>query len=80
MKLKKKDLKSIEVEVNENGGFTVWITEKKMVDGKNKNIRHWIVDGSCIKEDGRMRLGRPDLYKLNAEYRKSDNTIDVIRK
>lgn len=29
MKIAKKDLKNIEVKVNETGGFTVWITEKR---------------------------------------------------
>lgn len=80
MKLKKKDLESIEVEVNKNGGFTVWITEKKVINGEKKSIKHWIVDGSCIKEDGEIRLGNPDIHKLNAEYRETNNTIYVTRK
>lgn len=80
MKLKKKHLKRIEVDVNENGGFTVWVTEKKVIKGKKKSIKHWILDGSCIKEDGEIRLGNPDLYKLNAEYRKVKNTIFVTKK
>jgi hypothetical protein len=79
MKIAKKDLKNIEVDVNENGGFTVWITEKKKVNGKMKTMKHWIVDGSCIKEDGEIRLGSNDVWKINAKYSEKDNTINVTR-
>ena len=80
MKIKKKDLESITVEVEEDGGFTVWITEEKLINGEKKNISHWIIDGSCIKEDGKIRLANSDIYKLNAEYRETNNTIYVTRK
>lgn len=80
MEIKKKHLKSIQVEVGKNGGFTVWIEEKVIVNGEKKKIKHWILDGSNIKEDGEIRLGSPDIYKLNAEYRKANNTIYVTKK
>lgn len=80
MKIKKKHLKTIEVEVNKNGGFTVWITEKKLINGQKKSIKHWILDGSCIKEDGEIRLGNYDVNEINAVHRKQTNTIYVVKK
>ena len=65
--------------MNKDGGFTVWITEKKKVDGKMKTMKHWIVDGSCIKEDGEIRLGSNYAWKINAKYSGKDNTINVTR-
>jgi len=79
MKIAKKDLKNIEVDVNDNGGFTVWITEEKKVNGKMKTMKHWILDGSCIKGDGEIRLGSNDVWKINAKYSEKDNTINVTR-
>tara|TARA_R110002074_G_scaffold388035_1_gene570440 strand:+ start:91 stop:333 length:243 start_codon:yes stop_codon:yes gene_type:complete len=79
MKIAKRDLKNIEVDVNEDGGFTVWILEKKKVKGKMKTMRHWIVDGSSIKEDGEIRLGSNDVWKINAKYSEKDNSINVTR-
>lgn len=79
IKVAKKDLKNIEVKVNENGGFTVWVLEKKKVNGKIINCRHWIIDGSCIKEDGEIRLGSPDIWKINAKFDEAENTLYVTR-
>lgn len=79
MKIAKKDLKNIEVDVNEDGGFTVWITEKKMVNGKIVTFKHWIVEGSCIKEDGKIRLGSNNIWKINAKYNEKDNSLYVTR-
>ena len=80
MKIKKKHLKTIEVEVNKNGGFTVWITEKRKVNGQKKSIKHWILDGSCIQEDGEIRLGNCEVNEINAVHRKQNNTIYVVKK
>ena len=80
MEISKKDLKNIEVELNENGGFTVWVTEVKRIAGKNKVCRHWIVDGSCIKEDGEIRLGNDTrTWKVEAKYDKSSRSLKVVR-
>jgi hypothetical protein len=79
IKIAKKDLKNIDVKVNEDGGFVVWVTEKKKVNGKMKTYKHWILDGSCIKEDGEIRLGSPDVWKINAKFNKNENTIYVTR-
>lgn len=79
IKVAKKDLKNIEVEVNKNGGFTVWVLEKKKVNGKMKTCRHWIVDGSCIKEDGEIKLGSPDIWKINAKFDEAENALYVTR-
>lgn len=80
MKIKKKHLKTIEVEVNKEGGFTVWITEKKVINGQKESVKHWILDGSCIKKDGKIRLGNSDYNDINAVHREQDNTIYVVKK
>ena len=79
-KATKKDLKSIEVTVNDDGGFTVWVVENKKEKGKNKTIRHWILDGSVIKDEGKIFIGKNDLYAINAEYNEQDRTIDIVRR
>ena len=79
IKVSKKDLKNIEVEVNKNGGFTVWVLEKKKVNGKIRTFKHWIIDGSCIKEDGKIRLGSPDIWKINAKFDETKNSLYVTR-
>ena len=45
-----------------------------------KTIMHWVVDASLLKEEGQMRLGRKDIWNLNAEYNEKDNAIYIIRK
>ena len=75
----KKDLQNIHVKVNENGGFAVWVLEKKKVNGKIKTFKHWIIDGSCIKEDGEIRLGSPDIWKINAKFDEKENALYVTR-
>tara|TARA_R110000796_G_scaffold84997_1_gene184818 strand:+ start:493 stop:753 length:261 start_codon:yes stop_codon:yes gene_type:complete len=80
MKVSKKDLKNITVEVNKDGGFTVWVLEKKKVNGKTIMSRHWIIDGSTIMEDGIVDLGRNNhIHKVNAKYTKKNNSIKITR-
>jgi len=79
MKTAEKDLKNIKIHTTDKG-FTVWITERKKMDGKMKTIMHWVVDASLLKEEGQMRLGRKDIWNLNAEYNEKDNAIYIIRK
>lgn len=80
MEVSKKDLKNIEVELNEGGGFTVWVTEMKIIAGNNKKCRHWILDGSCIKEDGEIRIGSEIRnWKVEAKYDKSSRSLKVVR-
>ena len=80
MNVSTKDLKNIEVELNEGGGFTVWVTEMKIIAGKNKKCRHWILDGSCIKEDGEIRIGNKLRgWKVEAEYDNSSRSLKIVR-
>lgn len=80
MEVSTKDLKNIEVELNKNGGFTVWVTEIKRIAGKNKKCRHWIIDGSCIMEDGEVRIGNSTrTWKVEAKYDKSSRSLKVVR-
>jgi hypothetical protein len=67
IKIAKKDLKNIRVETNEQGGFAVWVLERKKINGKIRTLKHWIVDGSNIKNDGEIRLGSPDIWKKAAK-------------
>lgn len=48
----KKDLKRLEITQNTTG-FTIWIKE---TTGKKR--RHWLVDASCMKDDGEIRVGK----------------------
>lgn len=67
----KRMAKTLEIEVSDTG-FTVWIK-----DGKS---RHWVLDGSCLTEDGTVRLGKSDIYKHRAEYDKAMNEVRITRK
>jgi hypothetical protein len=67
--IKKKYLKNIEIEVD-NDGFAIWIKEK---DG----TRHWLLDGSYLKQNGIIRMGQHYLYRFHAVV-KDDNTIELI--
>lgn len=79
IKVSQKDLKNIKVEVNKIGGFIVWVLEKKKINGKMVTCKHWIIDGSCIKEDGIVRLGCPHIWKINAKFDEDENAIYVTR-
>jgi hypothetical protein len=79
IKVAKKDLKKIEVEVNKKGGFTVWVLEKKRVNGKMITFRHWIIEGSCIKDDGEIKLGSSGIWKINVKFDEVENALYVTR-
>ena len=49
--MSKKDLKRLEITESPEG-FTIWIKE---TGGKKR--RHWLVDASCLKDDGEIRIG-----------------------
>jgi hypothetical protein len=75
----KSDLDDIEITiVKKKGkvvGFTVWVIE----DVKNKNTRHWLIDASCLKEDGNLILGyRGNNYNKICSTSKSRFRGDVI--
>jgi hypothetical protein len=77
---KKKHLKNIEIEVNKDGGFCIWVYENVKVNGKKQVYKHWILDGSCIKENGKIKLGSPHLWKINAKFEETENAIYVTSK
>jgi len=73
----KKDLRDIEITiVKKRGkvvGFTVWVTDE------NKKRRHWLVDGSCLKEDGQIILGyRGNNYNKVCSTSRSRFRGDII--
>jgi hypothetical protein len=68
-RLSQKELAKIEIQVSEKG-FTVWVVEDIMVGKKKRKIKYWILDGSCLKEDGEIRFGRHGLYNVNAVFNK----------
>jgi len=74
MNFTKKELKTLEIDVTKTG-FTVWI--KELHEGKIR--RHWLLDGSCIKEDGMVRITNPNIWKFNAKYFPVENTIHLIK-
>ena len=67
----KKILKKLKVQVNKDGGFTVWLTDNK---GSQK---YWILDGSCVQEDGEVRLNNLK-DDVNAIYDANTNTIKIV--
>lgn len=53
-----------------NTGFTIWITENKE--------RYWLVDGSLLKVDGKIRLGgRFTKQKYRPVYNRKTKTIEL---
>lgn len=79
MKATEKDLKNIEITTYESG-FTVWIKEKIKVGNKYRTVKHWVIDGSCLTDDGEIRLGGSTGWKLNAEYDADKKAIYITRK
>lgn len=66
----KKQLKNnISVETTK-AGFTVWY--------KNGKQKFWLVDGSCLLEDGKIDLGRSDLYSVNTRLYEGGRTIRIV--
>lgn len=57
IKLTKRDIKTLHIETYVKGGFAVWINERVKIGKIHRNIRHWIIDGSNLHEDGLIRLG-----------------------
>lgn len=53
-KLTKKELQSLEIKITESG-FTIWCRSKTK---KGVVVKHWLLDASCLKEDGEIRIGR----------------------
>ena len=71
----RKDLDRIEITTN-SLGFTVWITED--VAGVTK--KHWVIDGSMVKEDGEIRISNHPLYEFGAKYNRDTSSIQIIKK
>ena len=67
-------IKTISIEINKSG-FTVWIFDKIT------NKKYWVIDGSNIKEDSKIRLGdSSNNYNIQAIYEKNSNVINLIYK
>ena len=67
-------LKRLQIEVTEKG-FIVWTVDRKC----GKNVRHWVIDASCLKEDGQLRLGTPNLYKTDAHIDVVANKVRILK-
>ena len=76
----KKQLKNLEVEVYENGGFTLWITDTYVcADGKKIKIRHWLIDGSCVKEDGKINISHGiGNYQTGIQFDETNKRITIV--
>jgi len=73
-------LKELEITITDKG-FTVWTFDRvKGTDGKIRKLRHWVMDASCLKEDGIMRLGSPEMYKTEARIDLESNHVKISRK
>ncbi len=77
MKLSKKKLKTLDIEVTEKG-FTIWITEKLK---SGHIINHWLIDGSLVKENGQIQLGNDQCdYRYEVQYDPIERTINIYNK
>lgn len=72
MKISKRKLKTLDVELTDTG-FTIWITERM----KNGHVlKHWLLDGSLIKESGQVQLGNPHYgYRYEVQYEPTERII-----
>lgn len=64
--------KQLEVEVTRTG-FTVWMRE-------GPKVRHWVLDGSDMVNDGIVRLSHSDIWKHRAEFEEEHNHVRITRK
>lgn len=76
-KMSKRTLQSIELEVTKNGGFVLWVKE---AGRNNKVFKHWLVDASCFREDGEIRLGSVgNNYQENVIVEKTTYNVTAIK-
>ena len=71
--------KELEITTTEKG-FTVWVKDRFNRDGKMIEVRHWVIDGSCVKEDFTVRFGIPNMYPTEARIDLEANHVQVITK
>lgn len=69
-------LKSLEIEATDIG-FTVWVKERVLIGGKVRITKHWIIDASDLRNDGMVRMGEKNMYKIGARYNDSENCLEV---
>jgi hypothetical protein len=55
-------------------GFTIWIEEETEL-GK---IKHWLIDGSLLKQDSIIRLPNTTQYRFTAKYDNTDDSVKLI--
>lgn len=72
-------LRWLEIDANEEG-FTIWVRERKKIGGKMRMLKHWVIDGSMLKKTGRISMGEPNMYKIEARYDAENNHLVVGRK
>ena len=79
MKLRKKDLERLRVDVTERG-FVLWVKEKTMVGDTPKMVNHWLLDGSTLFEGGDISVSVANLWKIRPEYDQDNGVIRIKRK
>lgn len=67
---------SLEIDANETG-FTIWVKERMKLGGKTRVVKHWIVDASNLRKDGFIRMGKKNMYKIEARYNETENCLEV---
>ena len=73
-------LEQLEIRVTEKG-FTIYTIDKvKGTDGKMRDVKHWVVDASCLREDGMLRFGCADMYPTEARIDLEANNVRISRK
>jgi len=64
-------MKTIVIE-NTESGVVIWVKEKIKIDGKMKTVKHWIVDASVIKTEGKIYIALKQEYKKAMVKTESD--------
>lgn len=72
----------LELEIYPKQGFTLWCKEpvRHYKTGRMLSSGHWIVDASCLKDDGLIRSGHCNSWSKRAVYNRNENAFKLINK
>lgn len=78
--LSKAELKRLRIGISHEAGFTLWCKETKKIGSRNKLCEHWIMDGSCLKEDSQIQLCNSDIWDIVIKYDKKSNCLKIVKR
>jgi len=80
MELTHLELASLKTEITKDRkgneiGFCLWVEEMD-----NDRLRkHWLIDGSCLKDDLTIRIGFPYGYNIKVKYYKDSTNGEYLK-